>query len=248
MTLPKIIFFYYLTSQFSFRIKIRPTYLNQNKKIANFAFAWQLLTNTYSMACCQTGLWTKGKRLAREQDKMTSWQIREEDEKARRPTGLGEDEKASRQTDSGRGWKGKLADRFGKIGKKHAERLVREEDEKSRKQTGSGRGWKGKPGQTPDQFGKRKGKETDRFERGWKGKETDRFGKRIKRQGDRQVWEEDKKAGRQTGLGRGWKGKLTDRFWKGKETDRLVNSLKKHNERLGYRMERQTDGQIERQT
>jgi hypothetical protein len=60
--------------------------------------------------------------------------------------------------------------------------------------------------------------------RGWKGKLTDRLGKRMKRQADRQVREEDENASWQTGSRRGWKGKLTDR--------------------LGKRMKRQADRQV----
>ncbi len=90
-------------------------------------------------------------------------------------------------------------------------------------------------------------------------RQADRFGKRMERQADRQVREEDEKARRQTGFGRGWKGKLTDRFgkrmkmradrkvrkedekvcrqigtgrgWKGKETDRFGKRMKKQADR-----------------
>ncbi len=72
--------------------KKKNTFLHQNKKSPISLLLdsdWRI-----HLACCQTGLWTKGKK-----------------------TGLG------------RGWKGKLTDRFGKEMKRQGDRQVWEEDE-----------------------------------------------------------------------------------------------------------------------
>jgi hypothetical protein len=91
------------------------------------------------------------------------------------------------------------------------------------KPTGSGRRWKGKPGQTGSG-------------RGWKGNETDRFGKRMKKQADRQVREEDESWHRLVNsmeniemLGYRMVTKRTDRLARMTDKrDRLVNRMEEH--------------------
>jgi hypothetical protein len=72
----------------------------------------------------------------------------------------------------------------------------------------------------------------------------------MKRQGDRQVQEEDEKARWQTGSGRGWKGKLTDRLGKRmkRQTNRQARGrgwIGKLTDRFRKRMKRQADKQVQ---